>query len=213
MQKLMFSVVLWLVSTCALWADGEAAGDFDYYVLSLSWSPNWCATQGDARGSEQCDADRDLGWVVHGLWPQYEQGWPSYCRSPARMPSRSLTNQQADLFGTSGAAWYQWKKHGICSGLEAQDYYHLVREAFSRVNRPKVFQKLTKPVKLPASVIEEAFLKDNPDWAPDMLTITCKENRIQEARLCLTSDLTPRVCGADVLRDCSAKNALLDPIQ
>lgn len=51
-------------------ADGERAGDFDYYVLSLSWSPTWCALEGDERGSPQCDADRDLGWVLHGLWPQ-----------------------------------------------------------------------------------------------------------------------------------------------
>ncbi|MCI2395777.1 ribonuclease T2 [Aliiroseovarius sediminis] len=213
MQQVLFGSFLWLVSAVALWADGEPAGDFDYYVLALSWSPNWCTVEGDARGAEQCDADRDLGWVVHGLWPQYEQGWPSYCHTSARPPSRGLTNAQADIFGAGGAAWYQWKKHGVCAGLEAAEYYDLVRRAYDMVNRPEVLRKLTNPVRLPASVVEEAFLQANPDWHPDMLTITCKANRIQEARLCLTRDLEPRVCARDVRTDCRAQKALLEPVR
>jgi hypothetical protein len=70
-----------LLSTLPALAEGERAGDFDYYVLSLSWSPTWCALKGDAQGSPQCD--RALGWVLHGLWPQHEDGWPSFCRTTA----------------------------------------------------------------------------------------------------------------------------------
>jgi ribonuclease T2 len=85
-------------------ADGERAGDFDYYVLSLSWSPNWCALEGDAEDSPQCDAARDLGWVLHGLWPQYDDGWPSFCRTAERDPTRRETAAMADIMGTSGLA-------------------------------------------------------------------------------------------------------------
>ncbi|MCK8485199.1 ribonuclease T2 [Aliiroseovarius sp. S2029] len=213
MRQVLFGGILWLASVVGLWAEGEQAGDFDYYILALSWSPNWCAVEGDARGSEQCDAARDLGWVVHGLWPQYEEGWPSYCNTSMRPPSRGLTNAQADIFGAGGAAWYQWKKHGVCAGLEAEDYYALARQAFNRVNRPEVLRKLTSPVRLPASVVEEAFLQANPGWKPDMLTITCRQGRIQEARLCLTRDLEPRVCARDVRTDCRAGKALLEPVR
>lgn len=213
MRQVLLSGIVWLVSVFATWAEGEQAGDFDYYVLALSWSPNWCAVEGDARGSEQCDPARDLGWVVHGLWPQYEEGWPSYCPTSARAPSRSMTKAQADIFGAGGAAWYQWKKHGTCAGLEAEDYYALAREAYERVNRPEVLRKLKDPVRLPASVVEEAFLQANPDWKPDMLTITCRADRIQEARLCLTRDLEPRICARDVRTDCRAGKALLDPVR
>lgn len=80
MRQLILSGLIWLSAAWSCVAEGERAGDFDYYVLSLSWSPNWCATTGDHRESEQCDPARDLGWVVHGLWPQYESGWPSYCK-------------------------------------------------------------------------------------------------------------------------------------
>jgi ribonuclease T2 len=201
-------ILLMLIATTAR-ADGERAGDFDYYVLSLSWSPNWCALEGDAQGSEQCG--QGYGWVVHGLWPQYENGWPSYCRSTERNPSRGLTSAQSDLFGTGGAAWYQWKKHGICSGLSAEDYYRLAREAYGRITRPEVLRRLDRAVKLPASVIEAAFLESNPGLTADMLTITCKAGHIQEARICLTRALEPRECGADVARDCTLPDALFAP--
>ena len=85
-------------------ADGERAGEFDYYVMALSWSPTWCALEGDARNSPQCDASADFGWVLHGLWPQYEKGWPSYCPTNERNPSRADTRDESDLFGTSGSA-------------------------------------------------------------------------------------------------------------
>ena len=200
------------LATSAL-AEGERAGDFDYYVLSLSWSPTWCALEGDARGSPQCDASRDHGWVLHGLWPQYHRGYPSHCRTAERPPSRAMTTEMADIMGTSGLAWYQWKKHGSCTGLSAPAYYALSREAYEAVNRPEVFRKLTKPVTLPAHVVEQAFLKANPDWEADMLTITCRAGRIQEARLCLSRDLDPVPCGRDVIRDCRMKDALFDPIR
>ncbi|MBS8227021.1 ribonuclease T2 family protein [Vannielia litorea] len=195
------------------WAEGERAGDFDYYVMSLSWSPNWCALEGRAKGSPQCDAGRGFGWVLHGLWPQNERGWPSFCRTGARDPSRAQTAEMADIMGTSGLAWYQWKKHGRCAGLPATDYFALAREAYGAVVRPEVFRKLKDPITLPASVVEEAWLKDNPGLGPDMLTVTCKAGRIQEVRICLTKDLTPRDCGVDVVRDCRMRDAGFEPIR
>ncbi|AUC52715.1 ribonuclease T [Sagittula sp. P11] len=192
-------------------ADGERAGEFDYYVMSLSWSPNWCRMEGDARNSEQCDAD--FGWVLHGLWPQYHRGWPAYCPTMERQPSRQQTAEMADIMGTSGLAWHQWKKHGVCSGLSASAYYALAREAYGTVTRPAVFRKLDKPVKLPASVVEEAFLKANPGLEKDMVTVTCRDAYIQEVRICLSRDLTPVPCGRDVVKDCSMKDALFEPIR
>jgi ribonuclease T2 len=210
MRKLVLALIM---LSGSLRADGEKAGEFDYYVLALSWTPTWCALEGDARGSEQCDATKDFGWTLHGLWPQFHQGWPSFCRTSERQPSRSMTNGMSDIMGTSGLAWHQWKKHGTCSGLSAQDYYALSREAYGKVNRPALFRKLKDPVKVPAKVIEEAFLKENPLLKANTLTITCKQGRIQEARICLSKDLDPVPCGRDTIKDCSMTNALFDPVR
>lgn len=191
----------------------DIAGEFDYYVMALSWSPNWCAMEGDDRGSPQCAPGAGHGWVLHGLWPQYERGWPERCRTRHPEPTRSQTAAMADIMGTSGLAWYQWNKHGTCAGLSSADYYALAREAFDRVEKPQVFSGLQQTVALPASVVEEAFLRDNPGIAADGLTVTCRAGMIQEVRVCMTRDLAFRDCGADVRRDCTLDDALFDPIR
>lgn len=201
--------ILFLIPTL-LAAKGERSGDFDYYVLSLSWSPNWCVLEGRAKGSPQCDDD--FGWVMHGLWPQYENGWPSYCPTTERNPSRRMTNDMADVMGTSGLAWHQWSKHGVCSGLSAPEYYQLSRDAYAQINRPPVFRKLPRTLQVPAHVVEEAFLKSNPTLEQDGVTVTCRAGMIQEVRICLDTDLNPRTCGRDVIRDCTLSNADLHPI-
>ncbi len=212
-MRWMSILLVALTLASPLHANGERAGDFDYYVLSLSWSPTWCALEGDARNARQCTPSRHSGWILHGLWPQYDQGYPSNCRTAARDPSRGQTNAMADIMGAGGAAWHQWKKHGRCSGLKADEYFETARRAYNSIQRPAILRKLHETVKLPASVIEAAFLKSNPGLSPDTITITCKKGHIQEARICLTRDLKPRNCGADVVRDCQMQKAILEPVR
>lgn len=206
-------VALGFMGPSAAIAEGEQAGDFDYYVMALSWTPSWCAIEGDARGSEQCDPDTGFGWTLHGLWPQFESGWPSYCRTNFRNPSRSDTAAQVGLFGSGGLAWHQWNKHGRCSGLSSDGYYDLSREAYDTVVRPAIFRQLDKTYRLPARVVEDAFVKANPGLEPDMISITCRDGFVQEAQICLTTDLEFRTCGRDVRRDCTRSDARMDPLR
>ncbi len=206
-------LLIWLFSALPAIADGERAGEFDYYVLSLSWSPNWCAITGDAQGADQCDPRRDTGWILHGLWPQFHDGWPSYCRTTQAPPPRRMTREMADIMGSPGLAWHQWKKHGTCSGLPARDYFALSRRAYEQVRRPDVFRKLDRAVKLPASVVEEAFLRANPGLSRDMIAVTCRDGHIEEVRICLGRTLEPVPCARDAGRDCSLKDAILEPIR
>ncbi len=201
-----------LLLATPVWAE-DVAGEFDYYVLSLSWSPTWCSLEGDERGSPQCDEEKDFGWILHGLWPQYDEGWPANCPTNFRAPSRRQTSEMADIMGTSGLAWHQWRKHGVCSGLDSEDYYALSRLAYEKITRPPVFRRLDRPVTLPATLIEEAFIEANPEMSASQITITCKQGYIQEARICLTRDLEFQNCGIDVRRDCSMNNAQFDPIR
>lgn len=210
--RLIPAALLALVTTSAN-AEGEKAGQFDYYVMALSWSPTWCALEGDARQSPQCKDNANFGWVLHGLWPQYHRGWPSYCPTVERHPSRQMTAEMADIMGTPGLAWHQWKKHGTCTGLSASAYLQLSRDAYASVTRPAIFRQLDKSVKLPAAVVEDAFMKANPTLERDMVTVTCRQNRIQEVRVCLSKDLSPVPCGRDVVRDCQMKDALFDPMR
>ena len=79
---------------------------FDYYVLSLSWSPSWCQLTGLKRGAEQCDATRDLAWILHGLWPQYENGWPKFCKTTQPAPTPKQLKTMRHIMGSEGSVSY-----------------------------------------------------------------------------------------------------------
>lgn len=209
MRKTALALAVACLTSPAL-AEGERAGDFDYYVLSLSWSSAWCALEGDARRDPQCDGGQGLTWVLHGLWPQHEEGWPSYCRTRERDPTRAETAAMADVMGGAGLAFYQWKKHGRCSGLDPAGYFATARRALDSITLPPVFGQVTRDLTLPASVVEDAFLDANPGLAPDQITVTCKAGLVQEVRICLTKDLDPRRCAADTIRDCRLPDAVLE---
>lgn len=204
---------LLLAPAAAALAEGEPAGDFDYWVLSLSWSPSWCAARGAEDGADQCDPAAGFGWILHGLWPQYDSGWPSWCGGAPAPPTRRQTAAMADVMGSAGLAWHQWKKHGTCSGLAADDYFALARAAFDRVARPARFRRMTAPARIDAAAVEQAFLDANPGLRPDMLSVICRDGRVAELRICLARDgRTPRRCGRDVARDCTLTGAAMPPI-
>ena len=181
-------------------AEGERAGEFDYYVMALSWSSAWCAADGKGRGEPQCDRGRGLTFVLHG-------------RTVERDPNRSDSAAMADIMGSSGSAFYQWKKHGRCSGLSARGYYAKAREAFDSVVIPPVFARMSKTLQVPAEVIESAFLESNPGLQRDQVTVVCQGRQIREVRICLTRDLQPRRCGAEVIRDCRLQDATLEAVR
>ncbi len=194
-------------------AQGERAGDFDYYVLSLSWSATWCNLTGDDRADPQCDSGRGLDFTLHGLWPQNDQGYPSYCRTGQPDPTRSETAAMSDIMGGAGLAFYEWKKHGRCSGLSPRAYFATSRRAHDSVTTPPVLQGLSKRIELPASVIEDAFIEANPQLSRNGITVTCDGGMIEEVRICLTRDLEPRDCGPDVRRDCTLSDAVIEPVR
>lgn len=190
-------------------ARADRAGDFDYYVLSLGWSSTWCSLTGDARGDPQCDPGKGRGFVLHGLWPQHETGWPEYCATTTPDASRSQTAAMADIMGGAGLAWHEWKKHGRCSGLSAGDYFALSRTAYGAVTVPEGLAQADRDLTLPALEIKAAFLEANPWLAPAEIVVTCDHAMIAEVRICLTRNLDPRPCGSDVARDCRLSRARL----
>lgn len=206
-------MIAWLFWGSVAAAEGERAGDFDYLLLALSWTPAYCAAEGDARGNPQCDEGRGLGWTLHGLWPQYEEGWPSYCITPHAEATHAETRAMADIMGSSGLAWHQWKKHGRCTGVSAENYFRASRLAYERVALPAPFTDMDRRAIWDAADVEAAFLKANPDLSEAALTVICRQNAIREVRICLTKSLSPRACAPDTARDCTLENAVVAPIR
>ena len=207
-----------LITACLMVLPATAqdrAGQFDHYLLALSWMPAFCDQDGDRRDDPRCAPGTGLGWVVHGLWPQHTGGhWPEYCPTPERQPSRRETAAQADLFGASGPAWHQWNKHGRCTGLSAAGYYTLTREALARLTLPEVFTAIRAPLNVAPEVVEAAFIEANPGLTPEMMVTTCRNDALVELRLCLTRGLEPRPCDpALIRRECALPAARLEALR
>jgi ribonuclease T2 len=199
--RALAAAALWGLAALPLRADA-----FDHFLLALSWSPSWCATTGDARDAEVCDLGSGTGFTLHGLWPQHATGWPEFCTTDQRDPSRRETAAMADIMGSGSLAWYQWRKHGRCAGTDPADYFAAARAAFERLVLPDPPERVT------AAELEEAFLALNPDHGPDGVIVTCRDGLALELRLCLTRDLAPRACGPDVLaRACRSGGSLAMP--
>lgn len=169
---------------------GGAPGDFDFYVLALSWSPGFCELDGDQmRNREQCGEGAGLRFVVHGLWPQNERGYPSECGPAGRTPSRIAMEQAAGLFPTEGLARYQWRKHGTCTGSSPSDYFRDVRRAREKVSIPPILAKAERDQTWTVIDLERAFAAANPGLRPDMMSVACRRGVLQEVKICLTRDL------------------------
>src|SRR6476646_6906275 len=140
-------------------------GQFDFYVLSLSWSPSFCAAAHerapDRSAGPEC-GPRPFSFVVHGLWPQYEKGFPEFCRHPSPRLDRNIVSSMLDLMPAPGLIFNEWDKHGTCSGLNPRAYFDTVRKARALVKIPEPYIEPERPLTVSPDQVEEAFVQANP---------------------------------------------------
>ncbi|MDP3523950.1 MAG: ribonuclease [Hoeflea sp.] len=168
---------------------------FDFYVLALSWSPAYCEVEGTNANRDQCAEGRNLGFVVHGLWPQFDTGYPEFCptRQPDRVPA-GLGRDYLDIVPSMGLIGHQWRKHGTCSGLSQKDYFKVLRAAQARIRVPEAFAPDRLPAEIDAMETEDAFVAANPGMARAGIAVTCQRGLLREVRICLTPSLGFRDC-------------------
>lgn len=191
----------------------EGSG-FDFYVLALSWSPTFCDSEAAGRNREQCGADKNFGWVVHGLWPQNEQGWPENCSTPegSRVPER-IGRTVMDIMPSMGLIGHQWRKHGSCSGLGMSDYFKLVRQAHDKIRIPDELADVDRQSRTSPDAIEAAFIRSNPGLGRSAVAVTCDRERVDEVRICLDRSLGFRACPEVDSRSCRRPDITILPLR
>ncbi|MBY0611829.1 MAG: ribonuclease T2 [Beijerinckiaceae bacterium] len=199
-------------------AQGEtrngAPGVFDFYVLALSWSSGFCTNTGDSQGRAQCAAGSQLGFTVHGLWPQFERGFPTECSPAARSPSQIALQKTRGVFPDENLARYEWRKHGTCSGQSPSDYFDDVRKARDSVTVPTPFLKPTTPQTWGPLDIKRAFVAANGGLRADMIGIACRSGVLEEVRICLGKDLRGFIsCPEVARRGCGTREVTVPPIR
>ena len=191
---------------------GGEPGQFDFYLLSLSWSPSFCETARGGAAEQQCGG-RPFSFVVHGLWPQFERGFPENCQMPSPRLDHRIVDQMLDLMPARRLIFHEWDAHGTCSGLEQHAYFDLIRKARAAVTIPPQFVDPQQEIQVSAGEVVDAFVKANQGLTPDAITIDCDRSRLREVRICMTKDLKFRGCGTGGSRACRADSLVMPPVR
>jgi ribonuclease T2 len=190
----------------------DNAKRFDFYVLALSWSPSYCAVEGREADAEQCGG-KPLGFTVHGLWPQYERGFPENCAigEPGGVP-RDILRKIDAVLPADGLARHQWRKHGTCSGLTQEAYFRMLSDAFSKITIPDAYRRADQARTVSPKRVEADFIAANPGIAANGFAPVCNEGYLTEVRICMTKELAFRACAQVDQSSCRAGNVKLPPM-
>jgi len=178
------------------------SGDFDYYLLNLSWSPEFCATHSN---SPECPSHP--GFVVHGLWPQRNDG--SYPENCSDAPGPANPQSDTDLMPTVSLVHHEWQTHGTCTGLDATTYFNTVRQAFHTVKIPSDIGHGDTDQTVSTSAILDEFMMANPGFPGGSLALSCGNNRLTAIEVCFSKDLQPEACQG--VRSCRASVIRVTP--
>lgn len=182
--------------------NGEAApavaGQFDFYLLSLSWSPSYCLVHQQERA--QCS--RGFGFVLHGLWPQnYDGSYPENCAPGTPLPAAAMARGQT-LFPSPKLMQHEWERHGSCSGMDALNYFNTADRALAVVRIPPAFEAPRVSQSMSVAAIVAAFRAANPALQTNGLAVACNRDELSELRVCLGKQLALTSCGRGVRNSC-----------
>ena len=171
------------------------SGVFDFYLLTLSWSPEYCLSH---PGDVQCAPAP--GFVLHGLWPENTNGtYPENC---SNAPGPSNPGQYSDLYPDLGLLEHEWQTHGTCSGLAADAYFTLERQAVQSIHIPAALASKNTPAQETPGALLGSFAQANAGDPVGDFALSCGNNRLTAVQVCLDKNLHAMSCAS--VRSCAA---------
>lgn len=194
----------------------QTAGQFDYYSLTLSWSPDYCATKG-GNDRQQCGQGKRLGFVLHGLWPQFNRGYPQSCTTEAFDPQ--MMKQFPNLYPSAKLYSHEWEKHGTCSGLTQLEYHQFSKTLKDSFTIPDRYMRPTQPFRVTLAEFKQEFVAANSGFTENSIAPTCSGSGrfLQEVQVCHSKAGKPMTCSEEVLRrsqrSCGQANFLVRSVR
>ena len=205
------SPVLRVLALGGLYVTATAAADFSYYMLSLSYTPNFCAQAGRNRNPRECSVGAPP-FVVHGLWPQNDTGrGPERC-GPVRPVAADLVRSMLSYIPTESLIQHEWATHGTCSGLTAAEYFAAVRRAADSIRIPPLLGDLRQRLEISPDALENDFARANPGIPRSGFRVACYPDAgLEEVRICFDKTLQTQSCNG--ARECTRRTIWLLPVQ
>ncbi len=197
------------------------AGEFDYYALVLSWSPTHCSSSAGEDDDLQCNRrdGKRYSFVLHGLWPQYDRGWPQNCRTGRRpFVPQQLIDSMLDIMPSDKLVIHEYRKHGTCSGLDPASYFRLSRLLFRSIKIPDRYVNPFETLYVSPDKLRQDIARLNPNLDADSIAVACAGGgggRLREIRICFSKDGKSQACGANEnpKKLCSASELTVPPVR
>lgn len=192
----------------------DVPGRFDYYLFTLSWSPQYCAkTKNAERDKVQC-GQRNYGFVAHGLWPQYNRGYPRECPSTEKFNlTKADFERLLPIMPNENLIRHEWRAHGTCTGLPAKDYFQATETVYRSILVPSEFVNPGADITSTAAIIRQRFAANNPGLPMAAIVPMCDGQYLEEVRICMTRDLKPRACSVEIRSNCRQEKLVLRPVR
>lgn len=191
--------------------EGGVAGNFDYYVLALSWAPTFCENP-EHRRARECDPRENTGFVVHGLWPQRQEGRsPEYCGNTQPL-SEAAMREALTMMPDAGLVKHEWQAHGTCSGLSPQEYFDTMKRARQAVQIPAPYRSPQRGLRTGAATVEARFAQASGINKQGAIRVHCARQELAEVRFCFSKTLDPQPCSENV-GECRANPIFMRPVR
>jgi ribonuclease T2 len=214
----LFAVVVLLALYAGLaLAQGNKAGIFDYYVLSMSWSPSFCSILAGDDNPAQCAPGRRFAFVVHGLWPQFKDGWPEFCATEEAWVPEQQIDTLMDIMPSRRLIIHEWRKHGSCSGLSQANYFGAIRILRERLRIPARYLLPAAEIRTTPQQLVRDFVQSNKNLTAEMMSVQCGNARdtarLSELRICLDRKGAFTPCGRNETRHCRARQLIMPEVR
>jgi len=213
MSSRLFTPALLFCVTLLSVAKPAISQAFSYYLLVLSYAPDFCAQPQGQKDPRECGPGRQVGFVVHGLWPQEDNSrGPENC-GPARPVSQAIVQAMLQYIPSESLIQHEWRAHGVCTGLSTADYFAALRKARDSLNLPDQINQPRQNLEMSPAEIESLLAAANPKFPKSAFRTSCYPDReLKEVRVCLNKDLSPRSCGPSA-GECRASRVTLNPVR
>ncbi|MEM6603171.1 MAG: hypothetical protein AAF621_03905 [Pseudomonadota bacterium] len=219
MLKKLKILFITLIGSFILTSTGYAdKKDFDQYLFSLSWSPTYCMLNAQKRDADQCDTPKKPYYmIVHGLWPQSKnknilKNDMINCKTKQKHVPAQVVRQIFPIMPSYFLISHSWIKHGSCSGLSVEDYFHATRQLYQRFKVKDFFKTEEKYHSMHYRDIVRHINSISPELYEENIIVKCEGRMLREIRICMKDNFDLRVCHPKERRTrCRVKGKIFIP--
>lgn len=150
---------------------------------------------------------------MHGLWPQFERGYPVDCKTDADRVPAELARTLYDIMPSLGLIGHEWRRHGSCTGLSQEAFFATLRAARARVVIPEAYRRPDGYKSVSPGEVERAFEDANPGLPADAISVSCGKRLLEEVRICMTREFGFRSCPKVEKRSCRTEKLVMPPVR